>query len=179
MTLAKPAWHGSVYEVTLHDFRNVYRSDGDRNSECCVHRVTPRAAALFGFEFVGSGRSGYTRDVRFPAQSELHRTNVIQFDQIRPTKVSVEVESLTTDRYMNEDWMVFSFATVILGEDLTAYLDIRSSSEFDLRKFRFVSKPNLTPYVDSVKTHYASLAADLDVAYPSSLESYIPPDEPA
>ncbi len=80
---------------------------------------------------------------------------------------------------MDEDWMVFSFATVILEDDLSSFLDIRSPSQFDLRKFRFLSKPDVVPYVNSVKAHYESLDADIEVAFPNNLENYIPPDEPA
>lgn len=80
---------------------------------------------------------------------------------------------------MDEDWMVFSFTTVILEDDLSSFLDIRSSSQFDLRKFRLLSKPDVVPYVNSVKAHYESLDADIEVAFPNNLENYIPPDEPA
>jgi hypothetical protein len=179
MTQAKPVYHGNVYELTLHDFRDVYRNDRNLSSIHCIHRAPTNTAALLGFEYSGAGKSGFTRQVNFDAQTELHDLTVIPFERIQRTSVAVEIESITLDKYMDQDWMVFSFITAILEDDITSLLDIRSTSQFDLRKFRFRSKSVVFPYLDEICQHYASLHAKLDIALPSNFEKYVPPDEPA
>ncbi len=177
MTLAKPVYHGNVYEVTLHDFRDVYRGDRDLDSTHCIHRTPTQTADRLGFSYSAAGKSGFTRNVYFPAQTNLYATKVIPFDQIQRTNVTVEIESITTDKYMGEDWMVFSFATAVLEDDLISFLDIRSTSKLDIRTFRFRSKSTVVPYVKDVISHYEQLHAAIDVAFPNTLEKYIPPDE--
>ncbi|MEM7363321.1 MAG: hypothetical protein AAF525_04820, partial [Pseudomonadota bacterium] len=85
MTLAKPLFHGSVYEVSLNDFRRHYRADPHLNSPHCIHRIVAEAATLFGFSYGQKGRMGFTLREQYPAQRDLHGNKIIQFDEIQRT----------------------------------------------------------------------------------------------
>ena len=97
---------------------------------------------------------GFTLREQYPAQRDLHGNKIIQFDEIQRTQVSIEIESMTTERYLS-DWMVYSFSTVLLDDELISILDVRSTSQADIRKTRFSSLTGLQEYLNLVREHYA------------------------